>query len=58
MLLLFIRERLAWVGYFLFIVVVLNILFLLDVGLVEVSIWYVNVIMLVSFIIFLFFGDT
>lgn len=33
---------------------VLNILFSLDVGLVGVSIWYVNVILLVSFIIFLF----
>lgn len=54
MLLLFIRERLAWIGYFLFMVVVLNILFLLDVGLVGVSIWYVNVILVVSFIIFLF----
>lgn len=52
--LLFIRERLAWISYFLFMIVVLNILFSLDVGLVGVSIWYVNVILLVSFIIFLF----
>ncbi|AVK86697.1 sensor histidine kinase [Lysinibacillus sp. B2A1] len=52
--LLFIRERLAWISYFLFMIGVLNILFSLDVGLVGVSIWYVNVILLVSFIIFLF----
>lgn len=53
MLLLFLRERLAWIGFFVFLIIILNILFSLDVGLVGVSIWYVNIIMLVTFSLFL-----
>lgn len=52
-LILFIRERIAWIGFFIFIIVMLNMLFLLDVGLNSVSIWYVNVSLLVSFSFFL-----
>jgi len=52
MLLLFLKERLAWIGFFVFIIVILNVLFTLDAGLVGVSIWYVNVCLLVSFIVF------
>ncbi|WP_230875071.1 sensor histidine kinase [Lysinibacillus cavernae] len=53
LLLLFIRERFAWVGFFIFIMVLLNMLFSLDVGLNDISIWYVNVSLLVSFVLFL-----
>ncbi|EON70996.1 sensor protein [Lysinibacillus sphaericus OT4b.31] len=53
MLLLFFKERLAWIGFYVFIVVTLNILFFLDVGLVSISITYVNICMFVSFLIFL-----
>lgn len=52
MLLLFLKERLAWVGFFVFIIVILNVLFTLDAGLIGVSIWYVNVCLIVSFIVF------
>ncbi|WP_456958238.1 sensor histidine kinase [Lysinibacillus sp. TE18511] len=52
MLLLFLKERLAWIGFFVFIIVMLNVLFTLDAGLIGVSIWYVNVCLLVSFIVF------
>ncbi|AJK85872.1 sensor histidine kinase [Lysinibacillus fusiformis] len=52
MLLLFIKERFAWIGFFGFIMVLLNVLFSLDVGLNSVSIWYVNVSLLVSFALF------
>ncbi|WP_264989891.1 sensor histidine kinase [Lysinibacillus piscis] len=52
MLFLFIRERLAWLGFFLFIVVMLNVLFMLDIGLNSVSIWYVNSSLFVSFTLF------
>ncbi|WP_144788673.1 sensor histidine kinase [Lysinibacillus fusiformis] len=52
MLLLFIRERIAWVVFFAFVMVLLNVLFSLDVGLNSVSIWYVNVSLLVSFGLF------
>ncbi|MCS1383369.1 MULTISPECIES: sensor histidine kinase [Lysinibacillus] len=58
MLFLFIRERLAWIGFFVFLLVVLNILFSLDVGLVGISIWYVNMIMIVAFFIFLLWRYT
>ncbi|MFJ7664576.1 sensor histidine kinase [Lysinibacillus sp. NPDC097162] len=53
MALLFLRERLAWIVFFVFLLVILNILFSLDVGLVAISIWYVNIIMVVTFSIFL-----
>ncbi|MGE7092819.1 sensor histidine kinase [Lysinibacillus sp. NPDC048646] len=53
MLLLFFKERLAWIGFYVFISVSLNVLFSLDVGLVSVSITYVNIFMLISFSIFL-----
>ncbi|MGE7941070.1 sensor histidine kinase [Lysinibacillus xylanilyticus] len=52
MLLLFLKERLAWIGFFVFIIVILNVLFTLDAGLIGVSIWYVNVCLIVSFIVF------
>ena len=52
MLLLFIRERFAWIGYFIFIFTLLNVLFSLDVGLNSISIWYVNISLLVSFTLF------
>jgi len=52
MLLLFLKERLAWIGFFVFIIVILNVLFTLDAGLIGVSIWYVNVSLIVSFIVF------
>lgn len=58
MLFLFIRERLAWIGFFVFLLVVLNLLFSLDVGLVGISIWYVNMIMVVAFFIFLLWRYT
>lgn len=51
--LLFLRERLAWIGFFVFLILILNVLFSLDVGLVGVSIWYLNIIMLVTFALFL-----
>jgi len=54
MLILFLRERLAWIGFFVFIIVMINILFSLDVGLVGISILYINISMLISFMIFLF----
>ena len=53
MLLLFLREHLAWIAFFVFFIMILNILFSLDVGLVGISIWYVNSWMFVSFSIFL-----
>ena len=52
MLLLFLKERIAWIGFFVFIIVILNVLFTLDAGLIGVSIWYVNVCLIVSFIVF------
>lgn len=52
MLLLFLKERLAWIGFFVFIIVILNVLFTLDAGLIGVSIWYVNVCLIVSFVVF------
>ncbi|WP_342535191.1 sensor histidine kinase [Lysinibacillus sp. FSL K6-1151] len=52
MLLLFIRERFAWIGFFIFIFTLLNVLFSLDVGLNSISIWYVNISLLVSFTLF------
>ncbi|MBX8945681.1 MULTISPECIES: sensor histidine kinase [Lysinibacillus] len=52
MLLLFMRERFAWIGFFIFTLIILNALFSLDVGLNGISIWYVNVSLLVSFILF------
>ncbi|MFJ7668827.1 sensor histidine kinase [Lysinibacillus sp. NPDC097195] len=51
--LLFLRERLAWIGFFVFLILILNVLFSLDVGLVGVSIWYLNIIMVVTFTLFL-----
>ncbi|OXS72433.1 ATP-binding protein [Lysinibacillus sp. KCTC 33748] len=54
MLILFLRERLAWIGFFVFIIVLINVLFSLDVGLVGISILYINISMLISFMIFLF----
>ncbi len=53
MLFLFLKERLAWISFFIFIIVILNVLFSLDAGLVGISIWYVNVSLLVCFMIFL-----
>ncbi|QDQ00821.1 HAMP domain-containing histidine kinase [Lysinibacillus fusiformis] len=53
MLLLFFKERLAWIGFYVFISISLNVLFSLDVGLVSVSITYVNICMFISFFIFL-----
>ncbi|WP_312124183.1 sensor histidine kinase [Lysinibacillus boronitolerans] len=53
MLLLFIRERFAWIVFFIFTLIILNVLFSLDVGLNGVSIWYVNISLLISFILFL-----
>jgi len=52
LLLLFIRERLAWLGYFVFILAILNLLFALDIGLESISIWYVNMSLFVSFALF------
>ncbi|MEQ6355700.1 sensor histidine kinase [Lysinibacillus sp. M3] len=54
MLILFLRERLAWIGFFVFIIVMINVLFSLDVGLVGISILYINISMLISFMTFLF----
>ncbi|MGE7947711.1 sensor histidine kinase [Lysinibacillus sp. NPDC093688] len=54
MLILFLRERLAWIGFFVFIIVMINVLFSLDVGLVGISILYINISLLISFMIFLF----
>lgn len=54
MLILFLRERLAWIGFFVFSIVMINVLFSLDVGLVGISILYINISMLISFMIFLF----
>ncbi|WP_231630079.1 HAMP domain-containing sensor histidine kinase [Lysinibacillus sp. ZYM-1] len=54
LLLLFIRERFSWIGFFVFIMVLLNVLFSLDFGLNGISIWYVNVSLLVSFTLFFF----
>ncbi|MFJ7733034.1 sensor histidine kinase [Lysinibacillus sp. NPDC097231] len=53
MLFLFLKERLAWISFFIFIIVILNVLFSLDAGLVGISIWYVNVSFLICFMIFL-----
>ncbi|MET4561680.1 OmpR family two-component system bacitracin resistance sensor histidine kinase BceS [Lysinibacillus parviboronicapiens] len=53
MLLLFLKERLTWIGFHLFIIVVVNVLFSLDVGLMSISITYVNICMVVSFTVFL-----
>ena len=52
MLLLFVRERFAWIGFFIFTLIILNVLFSLDVGLNGISIGYVNVSLLVSFTLF------
>lgn len=52
MLLLFLRERLAWIGFFAFIIVMINVLFSLDAGLEGISIWYMNISVLISFMIF------
>ncbi|MFJ7371178.1 sensor histidine kinase [Lysinibacillus sp. NPDC098008] len=52
MLLLFIRERLAWLGFFIFILAILNILFALDIGLEDISTLYVNISLLISFTLF------
>ncbi|MCL1697782.1 MULTISPECIES: sensor histidine kinase [unclassified Lysinibacillus] len=54
MLILFLRERLAWIGFFAFIIIMINVLFSLDAGLEGISIWYINISMLISFMIFLF----
>jgi len=54
MLILFLRERLAWIVFFVFIIVMINVLFSLDVGLVGTSILYTNISMLSSFLFFLF----
>lgn len=54
MLILFLRERLAWIGFFAFIIVMINVLFSLDAGLKGISIWYMNTSVLISFMIFLF----
>ncbi|MEY9977095.1 sensor histidine kinase [Lysinibacillus sp. RC79] len=53
MLILFLRERLAWIGFFVFIMVIINVLFSLDAGLEGISIWYMNISVLISFMIFL-----
>jgi len=53
MLILFLRERLAWIGFFAFIIVMINVLFSLDAGLEGISIWYMNVSVLISFMVFL-----
>jgi len=51
---LFIRERLAWIGFVVFIMVIINVLFSLDAGLEGISIWYMNISVLISLMIFLF----
>ncbi|KOS61266.1 sensor histidine kinase [Lysinibacillus agricola] len=53
MLILFLRERLAWIGFFAFIIVMINVLFSLDAGLEGISIWYMNISVLISFMVFL-----
>ncbi|MFE3576640.1 sensor histidine kinase [Lysinibacillus sp. NPDC059133] len=53
MLILFLKERLAWIGFFVFIIVIINVLFSLDAGLEGISIWYMNVSVLISFMVFL-----
>lgn len=53
MVILFIRERLAWIGFFVFIIVMINVLFSLDAGLEGISIWYMNISVLISFMVFL-----
>ncbi|KOP79859.1 histidine kinase [Lysinibacillus sp. FJAT-14745] len=53
MLILYVRERLAWIGFFVFITVMINVLFSLDAGLEGISIWYMNISVLISFTIFL-----
>ncbi|MGE7695417.1 sensor histidine kinase [Lysinibacillus sp. NPDC094177] len=53
MLLLFLKERLAWIGFFVFIIIIINVLFSLDAGLEGISIWYMNISVFISFMIFL-----
>ncbi|WP_427109053.1 sensor histidine kinase [Lysinibacillus xylanilyticus] len=53
MLIIFLRERLAWIGFYVFIIVIINVLFSLDAGLEGISILYMNVSMVISFMIFL-----
>ena len=53
MLIIFLRERLAWIGFYVFIIVIINVLFSLDAGLEGISIWYMNVSLVISFVIFL-----
>lgn len=53
MLIIFLRERLTWIGFYVFIIVIINVLFSLDAGLEGISIWYMNVSLVISFMIFL-----
>jgi len=53
MLIIFLRERLPWIGFYVFIIVIINVLFSLDAGLEGISIWYMNVSLVISFVIFL-----
>ncbi|MFJ8519967.1 sensor histidine kinase [Lysinibacillus xylanilyticus] len=53
MLIIFLRERLTWIGFYVFIIVIINVLFSLDAGLEGISIWYMNVSLVISFVIFL-----
>lgn len=52
-MILFLKERSAWIIFYCSMLLVLNMLLMLDTGLANVSIAYVNIILCVSFCIFL-----
>ena len=53
MILLFLKERGAWILFFLLLLVVINTLFYLDIGLSGVSVGYFNLIIIFMFLVFL-----
>ncbi|KGR79746.1 sensor histidine kinase [Ureibacillus manganicus] len=53
MILLFLRERCAWIVFFLSLLVVINGLFYLDIGLAGISVGYFNLIIIILFVMFL-----
>lgn len=53
MILLFIKEKLAWISFFIVLQGWMNILFLLDEGFSSISIRYINIINTLLFIVFL-----
>lgn len=49
---LFVRERWTWIGFFLLLIGLANVLFMLDAGLASISVWYFNGLSVSCMIVF------